>query len=240
MTLHPDRDALVRKSERMAVIGAMTRGVAHEFNNILHGIIGSMEVTRKLIAQGRIADSERFADAAITSARRAANLTRRLLECAQPETGNPQTVNVRTLLESLEPLLRASLPPATRLEVAPCAEDTTVHCDANGFEIAIFALVVSAVDANPGGGVIGVRADGDKPPFVRILVSHSAPGATARMADHPALSLAERFARGAGGDMIVSELVDGAAVTGIQLPREQMPAQEYIGAANEPAKITGL
>jgi signal transduction histidine kinase len=239
MTSHVDRDALLDKSGKMAVIGEMTRGVAHEFNNVFHGIIGAMEVTRKLIAQGRGADCERFVDAAITSARRAAGLTRHLLECAQPETGDLEAVSVRTLLESLEPLMRASLPPATRLEVAPGADGVTVRCDANEFEVAILALAVSAMDANPDGGVVSVRADGDQQSLVRIVVSHSVPGAAARMAEHPALSLAGRFARNAGGEMIVGGEAGGGAVVTIQLPREQDPAQEFAGAAN-PANGTEL
>lgn len=219
MTSHTDRDALLWKSEKMAIIGEMTRGVAHEFNNVFHGIVGSLEVTRKLIAKGRASDSERFVDAAIASARGASSLTRRLLECAQAEPANPRTVDVSAMLQSLQPLLRASLPPATQVDIPPAAEGVAVCCDANEFEIAILALFVSVIGANQGGGTVTVRADGDVQPFVHIRISHSAAVGTGGTADHPALLLAERFARGAGGDIIVGE--SGPT---IRLPRESMPS----------------
>ncbi len=53
-------------------MGQLTGGMAHDFNNLLTGITGSLELMKRRVAQGRIADLERFMTAAQDAASRAA------------------------------------------------------------------------------------------------------------------------------------------------------------------------
>jgi signal transduction histidine kinase len=242
MSSQPAREAGVENMQRMAVIGHMTRGVTHEFNNVLQGILGSLDVTRKLIASGRVADSERFLTAAIASGRRAAGITQRLLECSRPGSFAPQRVDMFERLQSLEPLLRAFQPPATRLEITPCADLTTVFCDSNLLEIAILALAMIARDAIPDGGTLVMRiyvSDRDEPRNPAAGTLHAgwvclsvvatpkeklsgarAPDtkpatghATANAADNVAVAFVEQFVRGAGGEIEIDTDAGGADIT---------------------------
>jgi signal transduction histidine kinase len=67
----------------MEAVGQLTGGIAHDFNNLLTGVIGSLDLMHKRIAQKRFADVERYATLATTSANRAAALTHRLLAFAR-------------------------------------------------------------------------------------------------------------------------------------------------------------
>ena len=71
-------DAL-RQSQKMEAVGQLTGGLARDFNNMLTGIIGNLELLQRRIAQGRISEIERYIVAAQNAAQRAATLTHRLL-----------------------------------------------------------------------------------------------------------------------------------------------------------------
>ena len=57
----------------------LTSGVAHDFNNLMQGMVASLELVRKLVASGRAGESERFIASAIGYAQRAAALNQQLL-----------------------------------------------------------------------------------------------------------------------------------------------------------------
>src|SRR5712664_4918060 len=97
------------QSQKMEAVGQLTGGIAHDFNNLLTGVIGSLDLMQKRIAQGRLADVERYQAMAMNSAKRAAALTHRLLAFARRQPLDPRPVNVKRLVHAIEELLRRTI-----------------------------------------------------------------------------------------------------------------------------------
>jgi Bacteriophytochrome (light-regulated signal transduction histidine kinase) len=80
-------------------------GVAHDFNNMLAGIIGAMELLRRRIRSGRYAEADKYIDAAVTSANRAAALTARLLAFGRRQSLDVKPVDINSVVTSMVDLL---------------------------------------------------------------------------------------------------------------------------------------
>ena len=142
----------LRHAQKMEAVGQLTGGIAHDFNNLLTGIIGSLEVVQRRVAQGRYGDIAQFAEAATHSANRAAALTQRLLAFSRRQALAPKTLDVNELVTGMEVLIRRTIGETIRLELHPDRALWRTKCDPNQLESAILNLIINARDAMPGGG----------------------------------------------------------------------------------------
>ncbi len=147
----------LRQSQKMEAVGQLTGGIAHDFNNLLQGITGSLTLVRKLVAQGRTSEIDRFVDGAMASARRAAALTHRLLAFSRRQPLDPRPVEVNPLVASMEDLLHRSLGERVRLQLSLGPDLWLTKCDPNQLENAILNLAINSRDAMPDGGVLTIE-----------------------------------------------------------------------------------
>ncbi|HEX7813204.1 MAG TPA: ATP-binding protein [Burkholderiales bacterium] len=131
--------------------------VGHDYNNLLQGIAGSLELVRMLIKLGRAEETEKFIAAAESSIKRAAGLGERLHDFSSRGGAAPSPVDVNALIDSMQDLLRSSLPGSVTLDVVPATDASKVLCDARQLEKAILNLVSNARDAMPDGGKIVIE-----------------------------------------------------------------------------------
>jgi signal transduction histidine kinase/CheY-like chemotaxis protein len=146
----------LRQSQKMEAVGQLTGGIAHDFNNLLTGVIGGLDMLHSRIAQQRLDGTERYIEAAMTSARRAAALTHRLLAFSRRQPLQPEVVEVNALVRSMEDLLRRTLGPAIHVELIAGDDLWRTLCDPNQLENALLNLVINARDALPEGGLLQV------------------------------------------------------------------------------------
>ena len=147
----------LRQSQKMEAVGQLTGGLAHDFNNLLTGISGSLEMMQMRIAQGRMADVERYSLAAQGAVKRAAALTHRLLAFARRQTLDPRPTNANQLLADLEELVRRTVGPDIKLEVVGASGLWPTLVDPNQLENAILNLCINARDAMPAGGKLTIE-----------------------------------------------------------------------------------
>ena len=147
----------LRQSQKMEAIGQLTGGIAHDFNNLLTGIVGSLDLMQTRIRQGRLAELDRYAGAAMTSAQRAAALTHRLLAFSRRQPLDPKPLAANRLVAEMEDLLRRTLGPAISLEMVLAGGLWPTLCDPVQLESALLNLCINARDAMPDGGRLTVE-----------------------------------------------------------------------------------
>jgi PAS domain S-box-containing protein len=150
-------ESALRQSQKMEAVGQLTGGLAHDFNNLLTGITGSLELLQVRLAQGRVTDIDRYANAAQGAARRAASLTHRLLAFSRQQTLDPKPTNVNRLVLGMEELIRRTVGPEITVEVAQAAGLWATLLDPNQLENALLNLCINARDAMPEGGRLTIE-----------------------------------------------------------------------------------
>jgi signal transduction histidine kinase len=151
------------RQERLAAIGQLAGGVAHDFNNMLTAIQGYTELVLGSLAsddpqtwpsgQAMRADLEQVAKAG----QRAAGLTRQLLAFSRKQVLQPQILDLNTLVTDFEKMLRRIISEDVELITALSPSLARVMADPGQIEQVILNLAVNARDAMPDGGHLTVE-----------------------------------------------------------------------------------
>ncbi|WPB55184.1 PAS domain-containing protein [Xylophilus sp. GOD-11R] len=146
----------LRQSQKMEAVGQLTGGIAHDFNNMLAVVLGSLDLLDRRLAGGD-ARAKRYVDAAKDGAKRAAQLTQRLLAFSRQQPLRPLPVDANKLVAGMSDLLGHSLGGAVRLETVLAGGLWRTHADPNQLENVILNLAVNARDAMAAGGRLTIE-----------------------------------------------------------------------------------
>lgn len=147
----------LRQSQKMEAVGQLTGGLAHDFNNILAGIGGSLEMMNTRLTQGRIEELDRYVTAARGAVRRAANLTQRLLAFSRRQTLDPEPTELNGLVNGMLELINRSVGPEIEVETVGASGLWTIFIDQAQLENALLNLCINARDAMPDGGKLTIE-----------------------------------------------------------------------------------
>ncbi|UWU84844.1 PAS domain S-box protein [Bradyrhizobium yuanmingense] len=182
----------IRHAEKMEAVGQLTGGVAHDFNNILTVITGTIEILAEAVAkEPQLAAITKMIDEA---AARGADLTQHLLAFARKQPLQPREIDINSLIVDTAKLLRPTLGEQIQIESVFEDENCVAIVDPNQLTTAILNLALNARDAMPGGGKLIVETGAayldevyasanDVPPghYVLIAVSDTGTGIPAHM-----------------------------------------------------------
>jgi signal transduction histidine kinase len=150
---HAEERAL--NAQKLEVIGRLSGGVAHDFNNVLTAIMSASYELRELHPS---ADNEQaILDDLDGAVRRASLLTRQLLTFGRRAVTAPALVDLKQLVSELAPMLRRLVGSQYSLKVELPKEPVSVLGSLSQLEQVLLNLVVNARDAMPDGGPIEVR-----------------------------------------------------------------------------------
>jgi CHASE3 domain sensor protein len=149
-------ESQLRQSQKMEALGQLTGGIAHDFNNMLGVIMGAHDLIKRRISKGDYS-IQRFLDAAINAAERAAVLTQRLLAFARQQPLAPQTIDANKMIGNMSDLLKSTLGEHIQIETVTAAGLWMVHADAQQLESAILNIAINARDAMPDGGKLTIE-----------------------------------------------------------------------------------
>jgi len=165
-----------QRNERLADLGRLAAGLAHELRNPLASMTGSIELLRGGAALGE--EDRRLMDIVLREAARLDELVARFLEYSRPAPPRRTQADLARIAgETLE--VFAHDPAAARVRVASRLEPATAWCDADQLRQVIWNLLVNAAqaagrDGEP--GAVRVRCAGEPSGWARLEVEDDGPG----------------------------------------------------------------
>ena len=143
-------EAQVRQAQKMEAIGQLTGGVAHDFNNILTVITGTIEILEEAVRdRPHLTQITNMISAA---ASRGADLTRHLLAFARQQPLQPRSTDVNALVIDGARLLRSTLGEQVEIDSMLAHDAASALIDPSQLSTAILNLALNARDAMPNGG----------------------------------------------------------------------------------------
>ena len=145
----------LRLAQRMDAIGQLTGGMAHDFNNILGVVIGSLDMLRM---GGRLnREDDELVAGAIEASLLGADLIKRLLAFARRQQLKPQRVAVNELIGNMVAILSRTLGEQTPVVTDLSPDVWPVDIDPAQLEASLVNLATNARDAMPTGGRLTIR-----------------------------------------------------------------------------------
>lgn len=147
-----DAQRALRNTQQFETVGRLSRGLSHEFNNLLTTIGNALDLL-SLRVTGDARASE-LLDAAQTATDRGALLTRQLLAFSTGQTLIREPVDINMLLQQWLPDLQRACPTHVVLEASLAPGLPRVSTDAMQLQTALANLVANAAEATLEGGRI--------------------------------------------------------------------------------------
>ena len=145
----------LRQSQKMESVGRLASGVAHDFNNLLTSMMGFSELL--LMADDVGEESRGDIEEIIGCGRKAADLTRQLLAFGRKQVLQPKVVDVSSVVQNTERMLRRLIGADVDLITSASLEAATALVDPGHLDQVLINLVVNARDAMPNGGSLTIE-----------------------------------------------------------------------------------
>jgi two-component system, NtrC family, sensor kinase len=222
-----EHQAQLVQSEKLAGIGRLAAGVAHEINNPLGVILGYVQLLRRQ-AEGRLAEDLGVVE---EEALRAKEIVEGLLDLARPQRAGVETVALRALAdEVVGRLTQAGQAEGVAFRVEG---DATTEGDPARLRQVLLNLVRNGAEAAGVGGTVTVRVAEASFGGAEVGVSDTGPGldpgvrerlfepflTTKPKGTGLGLAVSRAIARAHGGDIEAGAAPEGGARFTLRLPR---------------------
>jgi signal transduction histidine kinase/CheY-like chemotaxis protein len=148
-------DVQLHQAQKMEAVGQLTGGVAHDLNNILTVITGTIEILAEAVADRP--DLAAIAKMIDEAAARGADLTQRLLAFARKQPLQPREVDVNSLVMETAKLLRPTLGERVEVNMVLAGDAPRALIDPSQLTNAILNLALNSRDAMADGGKLTIE-----------------------------------------------------------------------------------
>jgi two-component system, NtrC family, sensor kinase len=169
------------KNEKLAAIGQLTAGVAHEINNPIAVIQGNLDVLRDILGEAAepVEPETRLIQEQVHRIRL---IVAKLLQFARPQdyVGYLEPVAPQALIQDSLVLVRHLLKTGNIAIEQHLDSTRRITCNKNELQQVVINLLVNAIQAMPDGGLLKIVVEdwdeADMPVGIRVIVSDSGPG----------------------------------------------------------------
>ena len=241
VTRRHEAEAVLQQAQRLETLGSMASGVAHEFNNLMTVILGSLaQLERGMAPGGR--ERQRL-DRAKWAANQAGRLTQQMLSFARRQFHDNQMVNLNAVLSGFDDIMRQMAGPGIELTLDLMSQPLMVELDAGQMEMALLNLVRNAADAMPDGGTLVIQTTLQETPdavIAAVTVKDQGTGMppdVLQRAIEPfyttkskgagtglGLSMVNGFVAQSGGRMLIDSALGKGTVIALQFPLQMVEA----------------
>jgi signal transduction histidine kinase len=147
----------LQRARRMETLGTFSSGIAHNFNNILAGILGHTEMVEEHLAPE--ARPQRNLTAIRRGAERARDLVDQILTFGRRREGRREHICIKALVAEARSLLAPSLPAHVEVKVSETAEAAAVSAEPAQLQQVILNICNNAAQAMDKPGVIQIEIE---------------------------------------------------------------------------------
>jgi signal transduction histidine kinase/ActR/RegA family two-component response regulator len=145
------------QSQKLESLGMFTGSIAHDLNNLLAGVLGHVSYLRMSLSKdGSHVES---VTAIEDAARRAASLTKQVLEYARGATVELTKINLSSVAASAVQIVKGSIPEDIELSFNSGPSELFIMGEENQLTQVVMNLVVNARDALANGGKIKISIE---------------------------------------------------------------------------------
>ncbi|MBX3272544.1 MAG: PAS domain-containing protein [Sandaracinaceae bacterium] len=168
------------RAERLAALGRLAAGLAHEIRNPLGSISGSVELVRE--AADLDPEDARLLSLVLDEVDRLDALVTTMLDVGRPREPELTSVDLGALVDAVAKVVRPTTPIAIRVQAPP--DPVRALGDPGQLRQVIWNLLKNALQFSPPGGEVRVEVGWDEDARPRIAVSDDGPGIEAEDMEH--------------------------------------------------------
>ena len=157
-----------RQNGKMAALGQLAGGIAHDYNNHLMSIIGNATMMQKTDNLDRIYN---YAERIIHISQSASELTKKILMFSKQKSSTNKPVNLKNIMDNTYEMMEFILSEEIDLVYSYDANDEVISGDESQLECMIVNMILNSKDAIKNNGIIKIGTT-DTAVYSEFVLSH--------------------------------------------------------------------